>query len=239
MKFYYDLHIHTALSPCAEDEMTPNNIVNMSMLKELDIIAITDHNSVKNARACAEAAEGKNLIVIPGMEVETSEEIHCVVLFDDFDKAEAFGEYIGQNLPAIKNREDIFGNQLIIDKDDEIKGSVKNLLSVASVIGISELFKKASEYGAAAFPSHVDRASNSVISNLGMMPPDLGCEYLELIADDPFKYLRDNKRLFSRDYKYLKNSDAHNLGNISERAAYFEFENKPAIVDIIKKIRNG
>lgn len=54
MKAYFDFHIHSCLSPCADDEMTPNNIINMSLLKGLDAIAITDHNSIRNCEVCIE-----------------------------------------------------------------------------------------------------------------------------------------------------------------------------------------
>ena len=117
MSLYYDFHIHTALSPCGDDDMTPNNIINMAALKGLDAIAITDHNCALNVRACCECGKAAGLIVVPGMEVETSEEVHVVCLFDDVDKAEKFGEYVSGHIPPIKNRIDIFGEQLGISPE--------------------------------------------------------------------------------------------------------------------------
>ena len=87
MKLAVDLHIHTALSPCAHEDMTPNNIVNMACLKELDAIAVTDHNSCLNAEAVMMCAKDTNLMVIPGMEVETVEEVHIVCLFETLEDA--------------------------------------------------------------------------------------------------------------------------------------------------------
>ena len=87
MKFYYDLHIHSCLSPCADMDMTPNNIVNMAKLLGLDVIALTDHNTSLNCEAITKVAEKKGLCVLPGMELTTSEEIHAVCLFDTLDKA--------------------------------------------------------------------------------------------------------------------------------------------------------
>ncbi|MDR1703142.1 MAG: PHP domain-containing protein, partial [Clostridiales bacterium] len=125
-----DLHNHTALSPCAENDMTPNNIVNMAMLCELDAIAITDHNSAGNALAVIKAAEaiGAPLIVVPGMEAESSEEVHTVCLFPDMDKLTAFNEWISAGMPKIKNKPGIFGEQYIMDENDEIVGEHKPLL---------------------------------------------------------------------------------------------------------------
>ena len=99
MKCYYDFHIHTALSPCGDDDMTPNNIVNMAVLKGLDAIAITDHNTAKNVPACVECAKDKPLVVIPGMEIETAEEIHMLALFDNTDALMRLDKIVSENSP--------------------------------------------------------------------------------------------------------------------------------------------
>lgn len=62
---FYDLHIHSCLSPCGDQDMTPKNIVNMALLKELELIALTDHNSCKNCPAIMKAAAGTGLVVLP------------------------------------------------------------------------------------------------------------------------------------------------------------------------------
>ena len=121
MNIAVDLHIHSALSPCADDDMTPNNIVNMAILKKLDAIAVTDHNSCDNAEAIVKLA-GSQLIVVPGMEVETKEEVHVLCYFEDVDKLLDFGELIRTKLPSVANIPQIFGNQLIIDENDQIIG---------------------------------------------------------------------------------------------------------------------
>ena len=111
MKLYYDLHIHSALSPCGDMDMTPNNIVNMSIIKGLDIIAVSDHNSVGNVRSCLKVAERSDLVVVPAMEVETSEEVHVLCLFPDIESAEKMAEQVYAALGDIKNRPEIFGDQ--------------------------------------------------------------------------------------------------------------------------------
>ena len=138
-RYYYDLHIHSCLSPCAEDDNTPNNVAGMAKLSGLDIVALTDHNSVKNCPAFFEAAERYDLIPIAGMELTTSEEIHVICLFEMLDDALRFGEEIDRRRLPVKNRPDIFGEQLILDGEDNLIGNEENLLSVATDISVETL----------------------------------------------------------------------------------------------------
>lgn len=138
--FLCDLHIHSCLSPCGDEEMTPYNLVNMAKVMGLDILALTDHNSSLNCPAAARAAEEAGIAFVPGMELTTSEEVHVVCLFPDVDSALAFSGYVAERLPKIKNRLDIFGEQLIMDDRDGILGREENLLSTASFISIGEVF---------------------------------------------------------------------------------------------------
>lgn len=210
MKCFYDLHIHSALSPCADNDMTPNNIVNMALIKGLDIIAVTDHNSCANLRAVMEVAEGQ-LCVIPGMEIETSEEVHVVCYFPTLEIAEEFSEFVDTHLPMIENQPDIFGEQLILDAEDEIIGHKDKLLVNATDLDIYEVFEAVKKRGGVAVPAHIDRSSYSILSNLGFLPPDLSAGVLEITPK-----ARD---LLSENYPehlILSNSDAHYLEDISE-----------------------
>ena len=72
MIYHYDLHIHSVLSACADDLMTPNNIFNMANLKGLDIISVTDHNSLKQLQICQEISESYDMLFIPGVEITCS-----------------------------------------------------------------------------------------------------------------------------------------------------------------------
>ena len=131
-KYFYDLHIHSCLSPCADDDMTPNNIAGMAALKGLNIVALTDHNSCKNCPAFFEACRRQGLIPIAGMELSTAEDIHVVCLFSELDDAMSFDKEIEGHLANIENRSDIFGNQLILDGEDEVLGEEKRLLISAT-----------------------------------------------------------------------------------------------------------
>lgn len=222
MKVFYDFHIHSALSPCADDDMTPNNIVNMAKLKGLDVIAITDHNSVKNAPAAMAAGESANLTVLAGMEIETAEEVHLVALFSTLESAKAAEDIIWKSLPPIQNRKDIFGNQIIMDENDDILKEVDRLLVTACSLSIDEVFNMVKGLGGIVFPAHVDRSSYSILSNLGFIPKNLNVSFVEVSKNisDINGYISGVSCL--KDMKALRNSDAHTLGDISERENYIE-----------------
>lgn len=220
MKYFYDLHIHSALSPCGDNDMTPNNIVNMSLLKGLDIIAVTDHNSCGNVRSVIKAA-GDKLLVIPGMEIETSEEVHIVCYFKDIESAEKMSEIVKKHLPPVKNRAEIFGNQYYMDELDEIIGEEETLLVNATTLDIYSVFSIAEENGGIAVPAHIDRTSYSVLSNLGFIPPDLNVPAVEITKQNLEKMKSDYQT-----FKILTNSDAHYLENISEQENHMNIFSK-------------
>jgi len=125
MKVKADLHIHSCLSPCGDNDMTPCNIVNMAKLLGYDMIALTDHNSCLNCEAAIDAGKKAGLTVVPGMELCTAEEIHCVCLFEDLKKANEFSSYIRTTMPDIDNKPEIYGEQRIMNSDDTLKGYEK------------------------------------------------------------------------------------------------------------------
>lgn len=234
MKYSADLHIHSALSPCADNEMTPNNIVNMALLKGLDIIAVTDHNSAGNIQALTKCAEGTGLLVVPGMELMTSEEVHLVCLFPDPGAALWLQDKIYEALPGIKNREEIFGQQLLLDENDVVKGTVSRLLITAAAIALEEASELVESCGGVVIPAHIDRNSFSLISNLGMIPEKPVYKYLELSKNcDVYEYRLNNPQLDK--YKFIRSSDAHMLGDILERETFIDLE-QLSIECLLKKI---
>ncbi len=235
MRFYYDLHIHTALSPCGDESMTPNNIVNMSLIKELDIIAITDHNCCGNVASVLKAAEDTGLVVIPGMEVETAEEIHVVCLFPNMEKAKAVEAVVLASLPQIPVNTDIFGAQSFLDSEDDETGTYPYLLVTASSLDLESLIRLVKANEGVAIPAHVDRSSYSILSNLGFIAPDLDVNTIEVsMMTDKEDFLEKNKRLLMRKLKVIQSSDAHMLENINERINYIEldYENEKDDVSI-------
>lgn len=237
MKLAVDLHIHSALSPCADNEMTPNNIVNMAGIKGLDIIALTDHNSGANLEAADKCAKKAGLLFIPGMEVETSEEVHLVCLLPDLECAAGLHRYVYNSLPGIKNREDIFGKQLIMDENDNITGEEGRMLLTAAFLNVSEVFLFVNRLGGVVLPAHVDRTSNSMIYNLGMIPEDLGIRYLEISRDCDETAFRALKPELG-NYGLIRSSDAHYLGDILEREMLLELDERSpkAVIEKLKRV---
>ena len=213
MKLFYDFHIHSCLSPCGDNEMTPFNLVNAAKLFGYDIIALTDHNSCRNCRAAVRAGELAGITVVPGMELCTSEEIHVICLFPDCGRAEAFSALVRENIPPVKNRTEIFGDQLVMDSEDTVLGTEELLLNTASFFSVDEVPALVKDYGGVCFPAHIDRASYSLISSLGDFPADLAVNAFELTPNaDAESYLA--KYPAARGKLILRDSDAHYLENL-------------------------
>ena len=225
-KYFYDLHIHSCLSPCGDDDMTPNNIAGMAALNGLNIVALTDHNSCKNCPAFFEACKKHGLIAIAGMELSSAEDIHFVCLFPELDQAMAFDKEVAKHLPDIKNRADIFGNQLILDGNDEQIGIEEKLLITATDLWAADAIALARRFGAHVRPAHIDRSSNGIISILGDVPTEYGFNFVEFNDGE-------NIGAYFADYKSLDgcstivSSDAHHLWDINEAKSYFEIDDEP------------
>ena len=227
---YYDLHIHSCLSPCGDDDMTPGNLVGMAKVKGLDVIALTDHNSVKNCVAAVAHGQNYDITVIPGMELTTAEEVHVICLFPNLEKALSFDAYVEKQLLSIANEELIFGKQQILDEKDNIIGKVDTLLISATNIPFDAVFPLVKKHGGIAFPAHVDKASTSLISNLGFVPPDSTFTCAE------FKSLKNLHKIQEAHPYFLKtniisNSDAHTLTDIHE-ANFRLFAKSNSMADI-------
>ncbi len=213
MNISYDLHIHSCLSPCGDNDMTPNNIVNMALLNELSAIAITDHNTTRNCAAAIKAAAGTGLIVLPGMELTTSEECHVVCLFRHVEDAEAFGLYVYEHLPDFPNRTDIFGEQLILNELDEPVGTEPRMLAGATDISVMDVVEVVSRYGGVAFPAHIDKSAFSITASLGDIPPECGFSACEIKDGARTDEIHTHYPITS-GMLTLTSSDAHYLEDI-------------------------
>lgn len=213
MKLYYDLHIHSGLSPCGDNDMTPNNIVNMSIIKGLDVISVTDHNSVLNFNAVKSVADRAGLYVICGMEVTTKEELHVLCYFKKYHDAKNVSSIIYRSLPDIENRIDYFGEQNIYDDNDKIIAVEKKLLISATKLSLLELNNLVLENNGIIVPAHVNKLSDGLLGVLGFYPDTLCCDYVEVSKKLPYNL---NITTCFDKYKILYNSDAHYLKDISE-----------------------
>ena len=234
---YYDLHIHSCASPCGDDDMTPANIVGMAMIKGLDVIAVTDHNTCKNCPAVMEAAEEYGILAVPGMEICTSEEVHTVCLFSDLKGAMEFDAYVYDRLPKIKNREDIFGKQEIYNGQDEKCGTIEKLLINACDISFDDLWPLVAEFDGVMFPAHIDKNADSLINNLGFVPPDSLFKTAEL---HDLKMLHSLRKAnpYLEHCRVISNSDAHYLPDIREPGLTIQVKERN-IKSVIEYIRNA
>lgn len=233
MNIVCDLHMHSALSPCALEEMTPNNMVNMALLQELTAIAVTDHNSCRNAAAVMEVAQGTGLVVVPGLEVQTREEVHVVTLFQSLDDALAMQEEVYAALPDMKAPAKIRNKQLLMDAEDEVVGYEEKLLGFSCNMSIEQVVARAAHHGGLAVPAHIDRKSCSILSNLGFIPEDLQFPTLELsMYAEREKY----ETKFSK-YRLLSASDAHELGFVGMAPCELKVDTVSAhgILQVLKK----
>lgn len=230
MRIYYDFHIHSCLSPCADNDMTPNNIVNMAKLNGLNAIALTDHNSCGNCKAVVDVGMKNDLLVIPGMELCTAEEIHAVCLFKDCNSAIEFSNYVFKSMLKVKNRPEIFGDQLLMNEFDEIIGEKTDLLLTASSIGINEAVYIVRSFGGILIPAHIDRDSYSVLSNLGFFPKDLYVSVVEYTKNADIEKLT-SKNPILKSKKHIIDSDAHYLEDMKEKKEYIDIYDSDFIVN--------
>ena len=213
-EFTYELHLHSCLSPCGDDLMTPNNIAGMAMLNGVRIAALTDHNTTKNCPAFFEACAKVGVIPVPGMELTTAEEIHMLCLFAALDEAMAFDAVVAEHRLKIKNRPDIFGEQQILDGEDELIGIEENLLIAATDLDLDSAAELVTRMGGVCLPAHVDKQASGLIGILGMFPPTPVFRAVEL-HDVRCREEYALKYPEMRDAVILQNSDAHALDQMN------------------------
>ena len=214
--------------------MTPNNIAGMAALKGLNIVALTDHNSCKNCPAFFEACRKQGLIPVAGMELSTAEDVHLVCLFERLEDAMRFDGEIQKHLMNVKNRPEIFGDQLVLNGDDEQIGIEEKLLISATDLWMSEAVALARSYGAHVHPAHIDRESNGIIAILGDVPEDYAFDCLEF--NDSGNIERITKEYpATAEKKRVVSSDAHYLWDISEADNCVELDDEPYSSALVRR----
>ena len=221
-KYYYDLHTHSCLSPCGGEDSTPANIAGMAKLSGLDIIALTDHNTAKNCPAFFKAAREYSIVPVAGMELTTSEDIHAVCLFENLEDAMKFDEFADGHRIKIPNRPDIFGEQLILNEDDEVIGRIDELLTVATDISIDSLNEVVKGFGGVCYPAHIDRDANGIIAVLGTIPDSSDFSWYEIHDDGRIEEFA-KKYGISPD-RCITSSDAHYLDGIRDKKNFLTLD---------------
>ena len=218
-KFKADLHIHSCLSPCGDWDMSPKKIVAKSLERQLDLIAICDHNTAENAAATLWEGTRQGIAVLPGMEICSREEVHLVTLFKKIEDALKMQEFIYAHLPG-ENQPEVFGHQVVADEHDQVLGENSRLLIGATQLSLLEIVEKAHHLGGICISSHVDRPSYSLIGQLGFIPEDLHLDAVEVSYRVPLdKALTEVPGI--KDYPCVTSSDAHFLRDIGQ--AWTEF----------------
>ncbi len=231
----YDLHIHSCLSPCGDKDMTPGNIAGMAAVKKLDVVALTDHNSCKNCKPFLEFTKMYGIIGIPGMELCTLEEVHVICLFPSLAKALEFDGYVYNHLPNIPNNINIFGNQQICDGDDNVIREEEKLLITATDIPFCEVSALTDRYEGIMFPAHLEKGSNSLLSNLGFIPADSNFRCAEIKDINRISDIVSNNS-YLNNCRIITNSDAHYLEQIHE-PDYFIHAKEKNIHEILRALQ--
>jgi 3',5'-nucleoside bisphosphate phosphatase len=220
--FECDFHIHSTLSPCASLEMSPRNIVSRAREVGLDVIALTDHNMIANGPCTAELGSKAGLLVLFGMELQTQEEIHLLVIFGDERTAFTFQEETYRLLPDVRNDPDYFGDQVVVDGNDCIVRFEEKLLLNSVQISLDDAVRRVKSLGGLVIPSHIDSPTFSVISQLGFVPEDLPFDALEVRDRDHTENLLPF--IPPKGIPFVSFSDAHYLKDIGKRRTTLHME---------------
>jgi predicted metal-dependent phosphoesterase TrpH len=228
-QFKADLHIHSCLSPCADWEMSPRQIVQRCRTVGLDLIAVCDHNSVENAAAVMREGARRHLAVLPGMEICSKEEVHLLAVFAGLEQAAAMQEFVYAHLPG-HNQPEVFGYQVVANEADEVLSENPRLLIGATRLGVHEIVEQTHAHGGISICSHIDRSAFGIINQLGFIPEDLDVDGVEV----SFRLaLAEARRTLPGigDRPCVTSSDAHFLADIGRAWTVFRMRT-PTLAEI-------
>jgi PHP family Zn ribbon phosphoesterase len=216
-------------------EMTPRNIIKQAKLKGLNMIGICDHNTAENVVCAKNVGEREGLAIIRGIEITSQEEVHLLAFFDEDNDLFELADLIYENLPGI-NDERVFGEQIVINEDDEVLGFNKRLLIGATLLPLRQIVDKIRSSNGLAIASHIDRESFSIIGQLGFIPDGLELDGLEV---SPRLSLKKAQLEFGKtlDFPLVTFSDAHALEDIGKSFTCFLLDE--ANIKEIRKALSG
>lgn len=211
-------------------EMSPLRVVRRAVEKGLEVIAICDHNSAKNTPYAFNLSKKFPVIVLPGIEVNSVEEVHILSIFDTPEKALLFQKYVYEGITG-KNDEDFFGVQAVVNEFDEVEEIEDKLLISACSMSVEEIVKKTHSLEGIAIASHIDREAYSIIGKLGFIPPGLELDAVEISKTGSLDMVPSG-------FTTISSSDAHSLDEIGEAWTLF-LTDSPDIKGLKKALENG
>ena len=234
-QFRADLHVHTVLSPCAEVEMIPPLLVQKALEKNIDLIAITDHNTSANVRAVQKAAQGTGLTVLPGMEVQSREDVHLLALFENVETLEKWQMEVDKALPNLPNNIDYFGEQFVVDETGEFIRSEPRLLITSISFSIDEIFERVHALGGLVIPAHVERTSYGLFPSLGLILDEWQVPALEISRRTTPEKIAVTFPA-TRKYPLIQSGDVHRLDDFLGTTNFTL--NSPTLVEMRMAFKN-
>ncbi len=225
-----DLHNHSCLSPCGELTMSPARLVREARSCNIEILALTDHNSARNLPAFRDCCLGAGILPVFGLEVNTAEEVHVICLFEELSKALEYGEYIESLLPPVDNAPHLFGDQVIVDAEENILGFYEKSLFSGADISFFDLIGQVTDSGGLVIPAHIDRNSNGAAAQLGFLP-DLPYSAVESIRIPPPCSVWSNT--------VITGSDAHRPEHVGRRSFFITGVQKASFSALEDALREG
>jgi hypothetical protein len=216
--------------------MAPHDLVKRLQECKIDWFAITDHNTMANCPAYAAVAEAAGLFFSWGVEIQTSEEIHILAYFDAPKQAQDFDKELYSSLLPLENDPDYFGDQVVIDENENIIRVEQRALINSSLWDLSLAVERIRDYGGFAVPAHVDAGVNSIISQLGFMPDEPAFDLFGVTAGLDMQDWRTRQPYFARR-SLLKASDAHYLADIGSGYSELYLE-EPTVAELRKAALN-
>jgi hypothetical protein len=216
VEFRADLHIHSCLSPCADLFMTPRNIIEKAASCGINIIAVCDHNSAENIAVTQEIGRKRGVVVIPGMEITSSEEVHVLGFFESLERVFEMQELVYGHLQPGDNDEDAFGMQVIVNEEDEVLGFNRRLLIGATDLSVNKIVELIHWFHGIAVASHIDREVFGIIGQLGFIPPEAGFDALEISSRTGMDEALGKFSRY-RSLPWITSSDAHQLEEIGRK----------------------
>ncbi len=218
--------------------MIPPLIVQTAVERGIDLIAITDHNASENVSAVIDAAKGKPLTVLPGMELQTEEEVHCLCMFDSLNQLEILQKLVDKTLPNTPNNIEFFGEQFIVDHTGDFIKRKEQLLINSTKLSFEEAFQAVTNIGGLFIPAHVNRQAFGLIYHLGFVPPELPIEALEISRHiTPEKALIQYPQL--KGYPLIQSGDVHYLDDFLGANQFFIEQPTIAELKMALKSQNG